>query len=93
MTPVVSHEQEYGDVVSVQRSVQVPAPAGERWIVTFATPDPPSVPVAPTVTVRCRGVPGSVAAAVGAVLSTRRFVTTVELVVLATLSVATARRS
>ena len=29
-TPVVSQEQEYGDVESVQMSVQVPLPAGER---------------------------------------------------------------
>ena len=37
-----SKEQEYGDVVSVQTSVHVPAPAGERWILTLATPEPPS---------------------------------------------------
>ena len=86
--------QPYGDEVSVQTSVQVPAPAGERWIFTLATPEPPSVPVADSATVvPARYAPGSVMPAVGAVLSTRRFVTTVELVVLATLSVATARRS
>ena len=80
--------------MSVQMSVQVPAPAGERWMRTLATPEPPvSLAVAPSVIVPESGVPGSVMEAAGAVLSTRRFVTTVEFVEWEALSVETARRS
>ena len=86
-------EHEYGELVSVQMVVHVPAPAGERWIATFATPEPPSVPVASTVTVPRSGVPGSVRPAVGAVLSTRRFVTVVDVAVPPAVFVAIARKS
>ena len=36
MTPVVAQSQVKGATVSVQMSVQVSAPVGERWIFTFA---------------------------------------------------------
>ena len=62
----------------MQMSVQVPAPAGERWMRTLATPEPVSLAVAPSVMVPERGVPGSVIETVGTVLSTRRFVTSDE---------------
>jgi hypothetical protein len=62
----------------VQMSVQVPIPAGERWIFTLRMP-PPSDAVAFSVTVPVSGVPGSVRETVGATLSIRRF-ETVELV-------------
>jgi hypothetical protein len=90
----VSNAQEYGEVVSVQMSVQVPAPPGERWIFTFMTPEPPvSVAVALRVTVSRRFAPGSLSEAVGTVLSTRRLATVGEIDVLETLSVASARKS
>ena len=74
-------------------SVHVLVPAGERWTFTLATPEPPSVPVASTLTVPRRGVPGSVMPAVGAVLSTRRLVTVVEVAVPPEPFVAIARKS
>ena len=86
-------EQEYGLVVSVQMSVHVEVPVGARWIFTLRTPEPPSVPVAFSVTVWRSGEPGSVRLAVGAVLSTRRFVTVEDVVVFPALSVVIARKS
>jgi len=66
---VVSSEQLYGEVVSAQTSVQVPAPAGERWIATEATPLP-SEAVAPRETVPRMAAPGSVIVTVGPPLLT-----------------------
>ncbi len=84
----------YGEELSVQMSVQVPAPAGERWILTLATPEPaPSPAVASSVIVPFRYWPGSVIVTVGAVLSTIAPEYTVELAVLPALSVATERKS
>src|SRR5919197_3004373 len=71
----------------------VPAPAGDRCTLTLATPEPPSVALALTVTVCRSGVPGSVMPAVGAVLSTRRFVTAEEVTVAPRLFWAIARKS
>ena len=80
--------------MSVPIAVHVPAPAGERWKTTWAMPLPPVSAADPvSVTVARRFAPGSSWVAVGAVLSTRRFETTAELVVLPTLSVATTRKS
>ncbi len=72
--------------------VQVPAPAGERWKATEATP-PASLEVAARATVARRLAPGSVRATTGAVLLTRRSATTAEVVWLPAASVATTRRS
>ncbi len=55
--------------MSVSIVVQVPAPAGERWKTTEATP-PASVAVAVRATVARRLAPGSVRATTGAVLLT-----------------------
>ena len=75
-------------------SLHVPVPMGETWNFSEATPDPPvSVEVPSNVFEPVIGEPGFVMVAVGAVLSTRRLVTTVELVELVALSVETARRS
>ena len=79
-------------MMSVHTSVQMPAPAGERWIVTDETPEPVSLAVAFSEIVARSGEPGSVIVTVGSVLSTRRFVT-VEVFVRAALSVAIARKS
>ena len=62
-------------VVSVQIAVQLPDEAVRYSIVTLATPLPPSVAVAVSALVPVTGVPGSVSAVAGAVLSTRRLVT------------------
>jgi hypothetical protein len=72
-------------------SVQVLRVAGERWILTLRMP-PPSEAVASSEIVPRRFAPGSVSDTVGTTLSMRRFAT-VELLVSATLSVATARKS
>ena len=57
--------------MSVSTVVQVPAPAGERWKVSEATPLPPgSEPEPVSETVPRRLAPGSSREAVGAVLST-----------------------
>ncbi len=73
-------------------AVQVPAPAGERSKVTEATPEPPSLEVAPRATVARRSAPGSVRVTAGAVLSTRR-AATVSMAVLPATSVTSTRRS
>src|SRR6185503_10031740 len=91
-TPVVAQAQEYEDVLSVQIVVQVDVPAGARWIVTEVTPTP-SLAVAATVTEPRSGEPGSVSARVGPRLSTRRFVTVVDVRVPPATSVAMTRRS
>src|SRR5919109_1524623 len=89
-----TYAQEYGDVVSLQRSLQLFIPVGEAWNFSDATPEPPvSVDVPSKVFVPPSGEPGFVMVAVGAVLSTRRFVAVEELVELPAVSVATARRS
>ena len=47
----------------MQMSVQVPAPAGERWTFTLATPDPPLTPTpkpAPPAPAKRRGARGEV---------------------------------
>ena len=68
------HEQEIGEVAWVQMFVQAPAP--KRYSRdTLARPEPASAAVPAIVTLPVRGEPGSVVVAVGAVLSTRRFVT------------------
>ena len=46
----MSQETEYGAVVSVPIVVQVPAPAGERWKTTWATPEPASAEFEETAT-------------------------------------------
>ena len=79
--------------MSVQIVVHVDVPVGARWIWTLATPEPPSVPVAFSVFVPASGEPGSVRPAVGAVLSTRRFVTVAEVVEFVALSAEIARKS
>ena len=57
--------------MSVSTVVQLPAPAGERWKVSEATPLPPgSEPEPVSETVPRRLAPGSSREAVGAVLST-----------------------
>ncbi len=66
----MSSEAVYGSVESVSIVVQVPAPAGERWKATEATPDPPSLAPAASATVPRSGLPGSVTVPVGAVLLT-----------------------
>src|SRR4029450_8782500 len=58
-----------GDDVSVQIVVQVPAPAGERWNATDATPLPTSVASPSRATVPRRLAPGSVRLTQGAVKS------------------------
>ncbi len=73
--------------------VQVPAPAGERWKATEATPESGSLAPADRATVPRSGVPGSARLAEGAALLTRRSATTDEVVWLPAASVATARRS
>jgi hypothetical protein len=72
---VVFQEHETGEVAWVQRLVHVPLV--ERYSSeTPARPEPPvSAALPATVTVPVSGEPGSVVAAVGAVLSTRRFAT------------------
>lgn len=66
----LSSEHEYGAATSLQTSVQLAAPAAERWIVTEATPDPPvSEADAATVTVWRKFVPGSVIVTDGGVQS------------------------
>ena len=75
----------------MQMSVQVPVPAGARWIFTLAMP-PPSEAVASRLSVPLMFAPGSVRETVGATLSIRRFVT-VELAELPATSLATARKS
>ena len=69
------------------------APAGERWYVTEATPEPvsPVVEVRPTVPERL--APGSSMTALGAVLSTRRSSIAGEAKLLRASSVTTMRRS
>ncbi len=63
----------YGDEVSVEMSLQSPAPAGEPWKTTDATPEPPvSAAVADRATEPRRAAPGSSRSAVGTVLLTRR---------------------
>jgi hypothetical protein len=73
--------------------VQLSAPAGEYWKTVDATPEPVSAVAAESVTLPRRFAPGSARVAVGGVLSTRRFETTEEIVVLPARSVAIARRS
>jgi hypothetical protein len=70
----VFQEQAIGDVAWVQRLVQLPV-AERYWRMTPARPEPPSEALPETVTLPVSGEPGSVVDAVGAVLSTRRFVT------------------
>ena len=53
-------------------SVQVPAPAGERWKSTLATSESTSLAVPFRVTVPARGEPGSVRLPVGLTLSTKK---------------------
>ncbi len=78
--------------MSVEIVVQVPAPAGERWKATEATPEPPSLDPAARATVPRRLAPGSVRLAAGAVLLTRR-PATVEVVWLPAASLTSTRRS
>ena len=93
-TAVVSKLTEYGALRSVPIAVQVPAPAGERWKTTCATPLPPvSAADAVSVTPARRFAPGSFCVAVGFVLSIERFEIAAELEALPTLSVATMRKS
>jgi hypothetical protein len=84
VTVVVSHVDE--------TFVHELAPAGERWYVTLATPEPPSEVVDVSVTVPKTVAPGLLIVALGAVLSTRR-PATVLVVVLPATSVTTTRRS
>ena len=82
---------EYGEVVSVPIVVQVPAPAGERWKTTWATPaGSEAEPV--RLTLALRFAPGSSCVAVGPVWSTLT-VRTGPLNELPARSVVTARRS
>ena len=55
-----------------QMSVQVPAPAGDRWTLTDARPDPPSLAVFASDTGACSGLPGSFSVVAGTVLSVTR---------------------
>jgi hypothetical protein len=59
--------------VSVAIVVHVPAPSGERWNATDATPEPPSAALAESARLPRRNWPGSVSVPVGAVLSMRTF--------------------
>src|SRR4051794_19765952 len=90
----VSSPTPYGDVESVPNVDHVPAPAGERWNATSATPLPESLEAVDTFTVADTSAPsaGEVSSPAGGVLSTRRFAATaVEL--LPPPDVATIRRS
>ena len=70
------HEQVTIEDAAAQMVVQLPPPDGRYWSVELATPEPPVSTAEPdTETVPVSGVPGSVVVGVGAVLSTRRFVT------------------
>ena len=80
--------------MSEHMSLQLPAPTGEIWNLSDATPEPPvSVEVPSKLLFPVIGEPGFVIVAVGAVLSTRRLATVEELVELPALSVETERRS
>ena len=74
--------------------VQVPAPAGERWNCTVATPEPASAEsLASVIEARTSAAAaGLVTEPVGSVLSTRTVVTP-EVKALPALSVVTTRRS
>ena len=74
--------------------VQLPAPAGERWNCTVATPEPLSAESLARATVPRRFAPaaGAVTEPVGAVLSTRTVIVG-EVKVPPALSVVTTRRS
>jgi hypothetical protein len=91
---LVLYEHEYGELVSEHMSPHVFRPIGLTWNLSEATPEPPvSLEVPSNVLLPVIGEPGFVIVAVGAVLSTRRFVTVEEVVVLPALSVVIARRS
>ena len=75
--------------------VQVPAPIGERWNWTVATPEPPvsaELLVSATVSRRLAAAAGAVTEPVGLVLSTRTVIAA-EVKTLPALSVVTTRRS
>jgi hypothetical protein len=79
---------------SVQMSVHVVVPAGAYWNFTLATSEPTSVAVAVRATVFWIGVAtGPRVTPVGTPLSIRRELTGAEAPVLATPSIATARKS
>ena len=94
---MVLNAQEYGfgPVVSVQTSVQVPEPGTAYWKRIEAMPEPLSVAVAGQGdrVLQRRGTAAERDGRSGAVLSMRRAVTAVEVVTLATPSVATTRKS
>ena len=91
---VVSNEQEYGELASVQIVVHVEPPAVVRWIATVAIPEAGSVAVPASEIVPRSGEPGSVIVPVaGIVLSIQRLVRGVVVVVKPALSVMRMRRS
>ena len=69
------HEQVTIEDAAVQMVVQLPPPDGRYCSVELATPEPLSTAEPETEMVPVSGVPGSVVVGLGAVLSTRRFVT------------------
>ena len=72
MTPPVTQSTEYGALESVSIVVHVPAPAGERWNTTWATPETESAEFDATATVPDSEAPpaGEVSEPVGSLLST-----------------------
>jgi hypothetical protein len=87
-TAVVSQLIEYGLVESLDIVVQVPVPAGERWNVALATPEPPSaeLEVRLIVPFTIAAAAGAVRLPVGAVLSTLTLATVADVKLLPALS-------